>query len=351
MRARNIKPGLFKNEILGGADPLLTILFEGLWCMADREGRLEDRPLRISAEVFPYRKKCNEKVVDKMLQWLHEENLICRYAVGKERYIEVLMFLKHQHPHKKEAPSTIPALSSLSHGASTGVAPESHQTGLVKAPDKHQSGPADSLIPDSGSLIPDCVIPTAEPPGRSPEGTHAHRESNGSDSNAERRALMLRLQDRSNPEGYPKFTGNQDWLQAEAAIATKVAQGAATLKELEAGVARYRRFVDAGGASDPRFVYRPGRFFTDPADFWRQPWEPPPRARSGASAEATAAWDLALAFVRRGGYRNEPGIGNARIDAAVRAIGGYSKIGNANDHQVTFLRVEFVKAFLEEVAA
>ena len=49
-RSRNIKPSLFKNEVLGVADPLYTILFEGLWVLADREGRLEDRPLRIKAE-------------------------------------------------------------------------------------------------------------------------------------------------------------------------------------------------------------------------------------------------------------------------------------------------------------
>ncbi len=55
MRARNIKPGFFKNEHLGTADPIVALLFEGLWLLADRDGRLEDRPLRIKAEIFPYR--------------------------------------------------------------------------------------------------------------------------------------------------------------------------------------------------------------------------------------------------------------------------------------------------------
>ena len=44
MRARNLKPSIFKNELLAVADPLYTLVFEGLWCLADREGRLEDRP-------------------------------------------------------------------------------------------------------------------------------------------------------------------------------------------------------------------------------------------------------------------------------------------------------------------
>ena len=41
-RARNIKPALFKNEILGVADPLCTLTFQGLWMLADRDGRLEN---------------------------------------------------------------------------------------------------------------------------------------------------------------------------------------------------------------------------------------------------------------------------------------------------------------------
>ena len=54
-RARNIKPSFFMNEDLGQADPLVSLLFISLWCLADREGRLEDRPLKIKAQTFPYR--------------------------------------------------------------------------------------------------------------------------------------------------------------------------------------------------------------------------------------------------------------------------------------------------------
>ena len=53
MRARNLKPGFFKNDALAECDPLARILFEGLWCMADREGRLECHPKRIKAEILP----------------------------------------------------------------------------------------------------------------------------------------------------------------------------------------------------------------------------------------------------------------------------------------------------------
>ena len=54
MRARNIKPGFFKNDTLAELDFAGRLLFIGLWGLADREGRLEDRPKKIKAEIFPY---------------------------------------------------------------------------------------------------------------------------------------------------------------------------------------------------------------------------------------------------------------------------------------------------------
>jgi hypothetical protein len=105
-RSRNIKPGLFKNEILGEADPLLTLLFEGLWCLADREGRLENRPRRIKAETFPYR----EFDVSIGLQWLMDKLFIVMYEVDGEQYIQVNNWEKHQNPHHKEVPSIIPCI-------------------------------------------------------------------------------------------------------------------------------------------------------------------------------------------------------------------------------------------------
>jgi len=108
-RARNIKPGFFKNEVLGVADPLYSLLFEGLWVLADREGRLEDRPLRIKGEVFPYRDGLN---VDAMLNWLESNGFIQRYTAQGKKCILVLEFVKHQNPHKNEAESELPAPST-----------------------------------------------------------------------------------------------------------------------------------------------------------------------------------------------------------------------------------------------
>lgn len=106
MRARNLKPGFFSNEQLAECEPLARILFQGLWCMADREGRLEDRPKRIKAQVLPY-DNCD---VEAMLSKLQEVGLIVRYEADGLRVIHVINFAKHQHPHIKEVASKLPSM-------------------------------------------------------------------------------------------------------------------------------------------------------------------------------------------------------------------------------------------------
>jgi hypothetical protein len=150
VRARNLKPGLFLNEKLGSAEPLYSLIFAGLWCLADREGRLEDRPLRIHASINPYR-PCASTV--QALDWLVQEKFLARYAVLGVQYLAVLNFRDHQQPHVKEASSKIPAPPKTSiHQEDTTLPGTS--TGLT--PGKNGSSRSDSLllIPDSGFPIP-----------------------------------------------------------------------------------------------------------------------------------------------------------------------------------------------------
>lgn len=150
-RARNIKPSLFKNEVLGVADPLYTILFEGLWVLADREGRLEDRPLRIKGEVFPYRDGVD---VDAMLSWLASHGFIRRYVAKGVKCIAILNFTKHQNPHKNESVSELPSPDEEQEQAESGL------ESIGATSEKIGSTRADSLnlIPDSLNLIPETPI-------------------------------------------------------------------------------------------------------------------------------------------------------------------------------------------------
>lgn len=148
-RARNIKPGFFSNERLSDLDPLARLLFAGLWTIADRAGRLEDRPKRIKAQVLAY----DECDVDPLLSALNEAGFILRYQVDGGRYIQVIAWDKHQNPHVKEVPSTIPAPCSTptQHSASAG---------------NSGTSPADSfnLIPDSLNLKPAAPCSTPREP-------------------------------------------------------------------------------------------------------------------------------------------------------------------------------------------
>lgn len=160
-RARNIKPGFFKNELLVELAFEYRLLFVGLWTMADRDGRMEDRPTKIRMELFP----ADSVDVDAGLQALHEAGFVHRYEADGKRFIQVLAWVKHQNPHVKEAKSTIPA-------------PDKHRASTGQDTTKADTSPADSLIPDS--LIP--VKPKQDqvaPPAAKPAAEHAPKATNG----------------------------------------------------------------------------------------------------------------------------------------------------------------------------
>lgn len=159
-RSRNIKPGFFRNELLAECPPLVRLLFAGLWCLADRAGRLEDRPKRIRAEVLPY----DDGSVDEMLNELNRSGFILRYQVGGLRFIQVQNFAKHQNPHHREAESTIPAPAEDS--ARTVEGKDEPEASLGLSSDKPRTSPEQAvLIPDSLNLIPDSLCSDADASG------------------------------------------------------------------------------------------------------------------------------------------------------------------------------------------
>lgn len=107
-RSRYIKPGIMCNEDIAELGPYAYILFTGLWMIADREGRLEDRPKRIKAEVMPLWDDVCWKDVDNLLSGLAERASLLRYEIRGKRYIQITNWAKHQNPHVRESPSEIP---------------------------------------------------------------------------------------------------------------------------------------------------------------------------------------------------------------------------------------------------
>lgn len=156
-RSRNIKPGFFANEILGELPPLTRLLFIGLWTLADREGRLQDRPKKIKHELLGY-DDVTSTDVDTMLQQLHDNGFIIRYMVAEEKYIQVTNFLKHQNPHCREQASTIPAPSENVTGSQ--VAENCREMGLGVVAD-HVKGRTESTSMDGESSHTDRYLQTS----------------------------------------------------------------------------------------------------------------------------------------------------------------------------------------------
>lgn len=134
-----------ENEELADLDPIARLLFIYLWMLADREGRLEDRPKRIAGRALPYDRDAD---VDDLLKQLARSGFITRYAVGELAIIQINNFTKHQSPHVRESASELPRI----------------EQSTTKAVTKHNLGSAEASprSPDSLFLIPDSPFLIAE---------------------------------------------------------------------------------------------------------------------------------------------------------------------------------------------
>ena len=151
-RARNIKPGFFRNADLVELSMEARLLFIGLWTLADRAGRLEDRPKQIKMDVFP----ADSVDCDALLNQLAATGMVVRYEVNGGRYLQVVNFSKHQNPHRDEKVSSLPDQSG--HVAESSPAPSKPNANTVQAPcEEDASTVAIGLTPDP--LIPDSLIP------------------------------------------------------------------------------------------------------------------------------------------------------------------------------------------------
>lgn len=109
-RARNLKPSFFKNEKLVARSFPARLLYEGLWCLADRRGVLKDKPQWIKMEIFP----ADAVDVDALLSELatlrpdEERPLVVRYELAGKKCVWIVGFDEHNRPHPKEHPNDLP---------------------------------------------------------------------------------------------------------------------------------------------------------------------------------------------------------------------------------------------------
>lgn len=146
-RTRQIKPEYYQDDELCRLPRDARLLFPGLWQLADRRGRLEDRPARIKALIFPYDDDLDARQVNCLLEALGTGGFIIRYTVGEKRYIQVVNFERHQNCHFREPESKIPPPPSHTEPPKRAGFEETQdlaesEASPSPAPDEPQSSPA-----------------------------------------------------------------------------------------------------------------------------------------------------------------------------------------------------------------
>jgi uncharacterized phage protein (TIGR02220 family) len=101
-----ISPEFWTDEKLGLMPVEARLLFMGLVSNADDAGRLPGNTLLVKSMVFPYDNYSVNKI-DEWLKLLCQQNLIIRYKIDSQTYIQVVNFLKHQTINRP-TPSRIP---------------------------------------------------------------------------------------------------------------------------------------------------------------------------------------------------------------------------------------------------
>lgn len=108
-RIRTIKPEFFTSEDIAFLTPLARLFFIGLWCEADREGRLSWKPKTLKFRYLP----ADNIDIDLIGQELIDQRLIETYEVDGRNYAQITSFSKHQVINNRESKSSIPAGPSL----------------------------------------------------------------------------------------------------------------------------------------------------------------------------------------------------------------------------------------------
>ena len=166
-RARNIKPGIITNDELASTSPFARLVFIYSWMLADFNGNLEYKPVKLKVQTLPY----DDVDIDGLVTELERFGFVKRYDENGSRYMHICNFKKHQNPHKNESsrgsetptPESVKSRKKLKEKTEQDQQTKDDsvkdQIKTEPVPSQNGTAPADSLslIPDSGYLIPDSV--------------------------------------------------------------------------------------------------------------------------------------------------------------------------------------------------
>jgi hypothetical protein len=262
-RARNIKPGFYKNEDLAECSVWARLIFPGLWMLADREGRLEDRPKRIKGDLLPY----DAVEIGPLIDELERYGFLVRYQNEDGRFIQITKFKDHQTPHYSEKHSVIKP-------------PDFQESRPHDEPDKPSAAPENSgnttalrggrnpLNPESGFLNPDSLNPDVRKDARTP----------GSEAAIRMKAAGLQAVNPSHPKLIALLDAGITFDELAQAAGEAVAKGKNFAYALATAEGR-RRDAAVEPLPDRASITVPSRAGPDPAlqrlEADRADWKPP----------------------------------------------------------------------------
>ena len=265
-RIRSIKIGFFQNEILSELTSDHRLLFIGLWLLADREGRLEDRPKRIKAELFPYQ----GVDVARLCHDLFTAGFVLKYKSNGRNYLQVVNFTKHQKPHPREALSVIPAPEPGNYTAR-------HDLGVVEP-----GGSGDLGLGDLGSGGGDKIAPAPLNVHVDTVNGQVHKRA----ETAEPQTSIIR-QSRGSLAGKHHLCPEGTWAACERGLCLPGFLYTEWLSQCGGDPATIAPFVDL------ELSMLPLGPVGDPVKFWRGKWDArfrtPEPSQTGSTASTMAA--------------------------------------------------------------
>jgi hypothetical protein len=107
-RIRTVKPEFFTSESVLSVSPLARLFFIGLWCEADRDGRLKWKPKTLKFRYLP-----GDSVnIEKLCTELEQAEMIVTYTIDNNDYCEIPSFKSHQVINNREKESELPPRDS-----------------------------------------------------------------------------------------------------------------------------------------------------------------------------------------------------------------------------------------------
>jgi hypothetical protein len=106
-----IKHDLYMDEEIAKCSIPARYAFPAMWTIADRLGRLEYRPQKLKAMIYPY----DDVDMAALVEELISARAVIKYEVDGRSYLEIRTFVEHQHIAAHEAASKIPAPESNGH--------------------------------------------------------------------------------------------------------------------------------------------------------------------------------------------------------------------------------------------